>query len=592
MNRKAKTEIPVKTFRARLETPRKVKAFMLRLLSALILTFVSLGLNTSLWTTRHAQGQAVISSGKELLTNGDFRQGTRGWTLEITRQAAARWELLQDGGPNGTIPALRVTVERVGAAVWGVMVTQGNLTLTEGRRYRLSFWARASLPSAQVSINLQQSQEPYRILTERTYNIILSDNWHPYTLDLRPMTSDSKVNLHFIVGFAEVSIWFASVSLEDEQPLGASAVGNWPDPSQLPIRESAPEALVFFDGRRVTSKDEWERQRKPEIRALMQHYMHGIMPPPSSAVGIVTDSQTTLEGDGIDKRVKISFGPPGTPPIDLHLLLPTRRREPVPVFVYPSFYPNWRQDDTHSLRQSLQRGYAVATFWYGDVFPEPTTGSWRSPDMFRGVFPYFVQPGQTKREPFDWGAIAMWAWGVQRVVDYLTTDRDIDSRRIAAIGHSRLGHVVLIAAAYDERIALVIPHQSMSQMRTPRGREVVRVKIVDQPHHLSDAFGRFLNQIDRLPFDMHSLVALVAPRPILITGGSADEWSDLPGMLETIRGADPVYRFLGAQGFGGQSMPAPGQLVGGPLAFYVGAGGHTMAYYWDVFWGFADKYLK
>lgn len=567
---------------------------MLRLLVIPALFFVSLHASVAPGqVTRTAWGQSTVSTAKELLTNGDFRQGTRGWTLDISRQATARWDVVQGGGPNGATPALRVTVERVGTAVWGVMVTQGNLTVGEGRRYRLSFWARASQSSAQVSVNLQQAQEPHRILTERTYNISVSDSWQSYPLDLRPVASDSKVNLHFIVGFAEATLWFASVSLEDEQPLGASAVGNWPDPSQLPIRETAPEALAFFDGRRVTSKDEWERQRKPELRSLMQHYMHGIMPPPpSNTVGTVTDSQTVLEGNGVDKRVKISFGPAGTLSIDLHLLLPSQRGEPVPVFVYPSFYRDWRQDDTHSIRQSVQRGFAVATFWYGDVFPEPTTGAWRAPDMFRGVFPYFIRPGQTKREAHDWGAIAMWAWGVQRVVDYLTTDRDIDGRRIAAIGHSRLGHAVLIAAAYDERIALVIPHQSMSQMRTPRGREVVRVKIVDQPHHLSDAFGRFLNQVDRLPFDMHSLVALVAPRPILITGGSADVWSDLPGMLETIRGADPVYRFLGTQGFDGQSIPTPGQLIGSTLAFYVGAGGHTMAYYWEVFWDFAGKNLK
>jgi hypothetical protein len=340
----------------------------------------------------------------------------------------------------------------------------------------------------------------------------------------------------------------------------------------LPIQRETPDPLVLFDGRRVSTREEWERQRRPELKTLLQHYMHGYMPPPPlNTMGVVMDS-TPLPWGATDKSIMVKFGPPLTPPINLHLIVPSRRKGPVPVFVVPDFSlpsGDWRFS-VHSIEESVHRGYAVATFWYGDVFPEPTTGAWREPNFARGIFPFFTRPGQTKREPHDWGAIAMWAWGVQRVVDYLVTDGDIDGRRIAAVGHSRLGHAVVIAAAFDERIALVIPHQSLSQMRTPRGREVVRVKIVDQPHHLSEAFRNFLNQVDRLPFDMHSLIALIAPRPVLETCGAQDMWCDLPGKLEMLRGADPAYRLLGADGFNAATAPPPGQLIGTTLALYVG----------------------
>lgn len=282
------------------------------------------------------------------------------------------------------------------------------------------------------------------------------------------------------------------------------------------------------------------QQRRAEIKTLMGHYMHGYVPPPPlNTEGAIARTETLRQGAAVLKSVRISFGPPRTPPIHLHLIVPGQKGLPTPVFLVPDFLPadvpRWLS--VHSVRRSVDRGYAVALFWYGDVFPEPTTGAWRQPDFFRGIFPHFLRPGQSKREPHDWGAIAMWAWGVQRVVDYLVADRDIDGRRIAVVGHSRLGHAALIAAAYDERIALVIPHQAMSQMRTVRGREVARVKIVDQPHHLNEAFGRFLGQA--------------------------------------------------------AAIPLPGQLVGGTLAFYVGAGGHMVSVsYWDVFRDFADRHLQ
>src|SRR5205823_6560099 len=106
-----------------------------------------------------------------------------------------------------------------------------------------------------------------------------------------------------------------------------------------------------------------------------------------------------------------------------------------------------------NVEATIDRGYAFATFYNGDVDPDRD-------DFSDGVHPHFFPPGQTARRPHDWGTIAAWAWGLQRAVDYLVTDRDLDRRRIAVVGHSRNGKAALLAAAFDERIALAIPLQA------------------------------------------------------------------------------------------------------------------------------------
>jgi hypothetical protein len=107
---------------------------------------------------------------------------------------------------------------------------------------------------------------------------------------------------------------------------------------------------------------------------------------------------------------------------------------------------------TWALEQSIDRGYAVATCYYGDLFPDKA-------DLDDGVYKHFNHPTPGQKSPGDTGsgAIAMWAWGLHRIIDYLVTVPELDKSRIAVTGHSRLGKTALLAAAFDERIALAIP---------------------------------------------------------------------------------------------------------------------------------------
>jgi hypothetical protein len=244
--------------------------------------------------------------------------------------------------------------------------------------------------------------------------------------------------------------------------------------------------------------------------------------------------------------------------------------------------------DTWAIEQTIDRGYAVATLFYGDVvLDDPKARA-------EGIQPHFG-PGGNEPGPHDWGAIAAWAWGLERVIDYLATDPDLDRARIIVVGHSRLGKVALLTGAFDERVALVIPLQAGCGGTAPsRGKVGESVKAINTrfPHWFNGAFKHFNDQPERLPFDQNCLVALCAPRPVLLANAVEDTWANPDGQFQVLQAADSVYRLLGAGGLDAKQIPELGMLVDSRLGYFLRAGKHSMTREdWRAFADFSDRHL-
>ena len=397
--------------------------------------------------------------------------------------------------------------------------------------------------------------------------------------------------------------------------------GPFPKVAELPSRPELPDPLTAFDGSRVRTKEEWLARRRPELKALFQHYMYGELPPAPAKVGVAVEHEDrrAFGGKACLREVALSMVPQA-PPVRLLVVVPNRRSGPAPVFLGINFcgnhalvkdtgvrlptgwmYPNYpgvkgnrateagrgTQADVWALEQSVDRGYAVATFYNGDVDPD-----WA--DVRGGLRPFLAPKGR-KPGPNDAGTIAAWAWGVHRAVDYLVTDPTLDARRIAVVGHSRLGKTALVAAAFDDRIALAIPHQAgcggTAPSRSKVGESVRRINTAF-PHWFDGEFKEFNDRPDRLPFDQHCLVALVAPRPVLLGNAEEDTWANPAGQFDVLRAAEPVYRLLGVRGVGADRVPESGRLLDGSLGYFIRPGKHSMTKGdWLIFLDFADRHL-
>ncbi len=388
-----------------------------------------------------------------------------------------------------------------------------------------------------------------------------------------------------------------------------------------------PSLLISQKGLEITSAKEWEHTRRKEILHLFEEQVYGKMPNKKIPIRfeITGTSAKALNGKATRKEITAHFGTNvNGPKMYILLYIPNERTKPAPAFVGFNFYGNhtiwndpeislarsWVSNNSNfninenkateasrgvrtsrwPLDKIIERGYALANVYYGDLDPDFDDG------FQNGIHPLFYQKGQTKPAANEWGAIGAWAWGMGRVLDYLEQDKDINAKQVAVMGHSRIGKAALWAGATDTRFAVVISNNSGcggAALSMRRYGETVGVINKAFPHWFCDHFNQYSNHENILPVDQHMLIALMAPRPVYIASAEEDRWADPKGEFLAGVYASPVYKLYNLKALEGYDMPGIHQPIMNTIGYHIRAGKHDVTTYdWERYMDFTGKFFR
>lgn len=414
--------------------------------------------------------------------------------------------------------------------------------------------------------------------------------------------------------------------------IAETQIRDWPDDEREGIKINyteakvppftLPDLLTLQDGGQVTDTQTWNEKRRPEIlRLLVQNQFGRALGNPKDVSYTVFDKGTSVfEAKALRKQVTMHFGK-GLQ-ADLLIYLPADSENPSPLLFNISFLANnqtvndpgvkegkiWNGEQKRvaagkespfpkiDVMQFIERGYGFATIYYGDIDPDFSDG------LPYGIRSRYLKPGQTIPEPDDWGAIAAWAWGLSRAMDYFEKDPGIDAKRVAITGVSRLGKTALWTAARDPRFAMAIPSCSgQGGAALSRRNYGETIKLITLPQRYGYQFcanyAKWGDAPNKAPMDSHMLIALMAPRPVLLQTGDTDKWSDPMGEFRAAVAAEPVYELFGKKGLSTDRIPASGTPILHDIGYYMHKGGHGMnaedgTSDWKVYLDFMDMHPK
>ncbi len=336
--------------------------------------------------------------------------------------------------------------------------------------------------------------------------------------------------MRIAIGLISILI-FAGLSAQ-EMPLVyevENTASDWPAPymlsiDDLPVIESLPDPFEWSDGRgRIENRSDWQ-YRRAEIGAEIEHYEIGVKP----------DRPDDITASFAEDTLTVNITVNGNTLILTSAVILPEGDGPFPAVIGIGFGSGSLPPDIFTSRDIAQ-----IPFDYTQVMAHTQT---RGREPINKLYPDLTYIG----------AYSAWSWGVSRLIDGLelvVPELNIDLKHLAVTGCSFAGKMALFAGAFDERIALTIAQESGGG-GYPAWRvsqTLGNVETLGATSHawfIEDMF-KFSSSVSKLPHDHHELLAMVAPRALLVTGNPDFEWlADESGYVSS-KAAKEVWKALG-----------------------------------------------
>jgi len=367
---------------------------------------------------------------------------------------------------------------------------------------------------------------------------------------------------------------------------------------------NVPNLLVSAKGKRIETADDWLGTRRPEIRQLLIDNQFGV--PPSVASGrkpafkhdYSEQNVVALNGTALRSQSTVTATTDlGSHTIDVVHYLPAKATGRVPMVLMVNFSSTMLMVDDTGIKETdgwdagkripgrearviakqniapfLARGYGVALVHYAQIEPDFNGGS------SLGLRRIYGPVNEANRKPDEAGAIATWAEGLSMVREHLALNPQIDGDRIALYGISRLGKAALWAAANDPKFAAVIAvcsGEGGGALSRRNYGETIGHVAASFPYWFSPRWNSYAPSPAASPVDAHMIMAMIAPRPLMIITGETDSWSDPYGEFLAARLATPVYRLFDKVGVDG--LPPLDIATQHDLVYMMHAAGHGPA---------------
>jgi cephalosporin-C deacetylase-like acetyl esterase len=330
-----------------------------------------------------------------------------------------------------------------------------------------------------------------------------------------------------------------------------------PDFDAMPSIPFLPDPLVMDEGGRnvpITTVAQW-KEKRAWMREQFEHWVTGTCPPAPGRLEVTIIGEER-RGPITDRTVELRFGDDPRARLAVRLLIPPGDG-PFPVFLTQWNHLSW-------ALMAVRRGYVGCLYAGADA----------KDDAREWMYLWYPQ--------HDPALLTRRAWGAHRAVDYLCTLPVVDQAKIGIAGHSRNGKQSLIAAAFDERIAACIPSSGGTGGEIPYryAREKYKVETIKVITARTASWFHprlrfFVGREHKLPVDQNCLMALIAPRHLMLCSAYTEELGNPWGIEQAFLSVKKVYEFLGAEG---------------NLGLRLRLGGHgTLPHIGEVYLDFFDR---